>query len=241
MLKDRGNNLYQDGFICIYKKYKIGLSIAWRTPLVQPDREEQTLMMNGIWSFRPQYGGMQAQVNQAVPYAQTMPSVVQVIPAQQAMFSTMPSQSPMFGGFGNWFAPVTQSLQNSFAAGHSMLTGFGQASGNFFNSLGGFMAQGMGQGSPYMPAIQAPVSVYAPMAVHSPQSFPQVMRDMGQGAKMAVHQIGGILKEHAPVALALGGTIAASTAVCSFMGGAMVGTAGIAMAQHMMNNRQHAM
>lgn len=66
----------------------------------------------------------------------------------------------------------------------------------------------------------------------------QVMQDMGQGASHAIRDVGSLLKNHTPEMLAMGGSMLASTAVCSFMGGAMAATGGIMLGQHMAGRHQ---
>ena len=196
-------------------------------------------MINNVFGYRPQFSPVQAPVISANPYVQNA-----VLPQS---YNSLPvgMSSPSSGrssGFGSWMAPVSQFVGNAAANGYGALMNFGQASGNFLsglgNSLGSPWLGGLGNSGFYGASMQPAMNVYAPSAVSSPTSFPHVMRNMGTGMKMAMHQIGGFMKDHGPAALAFGGTIAASTAVCAFMGGAAIGTAGVLLGQQMLNRHQ---
>ncbi len=203
------------------------------------------MMLNSVFAYRPQYTMMQQPAAYSItPLAQNMlPSSYGVQASygygaqpQMTLFSQAPAPS---AGWGNWMAPMTQFAGNMFSFGQSALTGLGQASAGLFGSMwNGINSGNAGYMAMRPPVMQLPVMQYATSALQSPQPMMQIMRDMGTGARQAVQQMGGILRDNAPAALAMGGTMLASTAVCSFMGGALVGTAGIMMAQHMMSGAE---
>jgi hypothetical protein len=146
-------------------------------------------------------------------------------------------QSSAGAGIGQWLSPLTQSIQNSYAAGRSALMGFGQISGSILQNVGGALFSGIGNLRPQVRAMQPPVRMNPVAVAQAPQTFLKNVKDLGTGAGLALRQVGGIIKQNAPAALAFGGAVALSTAVCPCMSGALVGTAGIALGQHMLNHQ----
>jgi len=210
-------------------------------------------MINISFGNLPQTSGMQIYITPAIASQQAV-SLPQTAPAQFS-FSVAPSQTQpqMTFNFGNWYPAVAQSVGNVYALGQSTMANFGQATGQFLGNIGSAINtmgsslnslgnNGMAFFGGFIPApkAQATRSVFGSQASQTPMTFAQSMQSFAIGAQQAFQQMGNIIQNHAPAALAFGGAVAASTAICPCMTGAMIGTAGIAMGQQLYAAHQHA-
>jgi hypothetical protein len=75
--------------------------------------------------------------------------------------------------------------------------------------------------------------VIAPSQTHRQQIY----QSLSNGAGQAFREVHTLLKKNAPAALAFGGAMMGSCAVCAFMGGAMAATGGIMMGNYMMQQQ----
>lgn len=189
------------------------------------------MMINGAFAYRPQSMGAQSLARPV--YYNSPPSPQPVLTQAQPLTS----QASGAAGFGNWFSPVMQSIGNAYPTMAASVMNTGQAAGRFLSQGAGFIMNGFNNMMSGVAAMQPRFNIQPLYSISAPQSLSQIGQQMGTGAKLALQQMGGMLTEHAPAALAFGGAVAASTGVCAFMGGVMLGSAGIAMGQHLINRQ----
>ncbi len=154
-------------------------------------------------------------------------TVASVAPVVQTASS---SSLPVLMGDSSWMTPIAGLATESWQGLRGMLTGLSQMTGSLMQGPSIAPAWEVSMPQLTMPAL---------MSFGGPMSFSQVANDMGQGARRALSTLGGMLVDNAPAVLTFAGTMAATTAVCSFMGGTMAATGAIMLGQHLMNGQQN--
>lgn len=213
-------------------------------------------MMNISFGYLPQNMGLQISINPQTQTQSIAPQfsiamgqlpVSQLPVTQLSLAQPQVQQSPL--QFAGWFIPAAQFMGNAYTAASSGLANFGQAASQ---TVGMMTSSVMNRINSYNPLGYSPVATTpqpavstdyaAPAAatssIYSRQTLGQTMQSFGNGARQAFQQMGTFVQNHAPAALAFGGAVAASTAICPCMTGAMMGTAGIAMAHQLYTQQQ---
>lgn len=157
--------------------------------------------------------------------------------APPAVPVALPQQDAAAGwNVGSWLNPLAGLASRSWQGAMSAFGGIGQAS---FGFMQGLMTPGWAQGPSLAPIAMPQLSWPGFISVQNPSGIRQIATDMGFGARKALEALGGVLVENAPAVLTFAGTMAASTAVCSFMGGTMAATGAVMLGQHLMNGQQN--
>lgn len=154
-----------------------------------------------------------------------------------------PINAPMTGfNVGSMFSPVITNVNNFGSQVFNGLSNFGnQVAGGFNNVLGGFgqlatgMPSGIGFGS-VMPAPQIPPTQQVQAMPSMRPTRQQIFQNITNGARLAVQDLGNMVKQNSSGLMGFGGGMALASAICPFAGGAVAATGASALANQMAAN-----